>query len=162
MQTRFVVVALFLALGLLITTPVHAAPQSGEVHGDWKTACDQDGVCHIFQRVKPENTDKELLNMAVGFPGGGEKAYAIFTLPLGVALKYGVEFRVDREPTSLLPFAYCKRDGCRAELALSAAMLKSLKRGRQALVRFVPLGAQAVELKVSLIGFTTGIESLAN
>ncbi len=143
---------------------VLAGVADGDAFGDWQAGCEtQPGgeqVCHIYQRITLKDSGKTLLNVAVGYPPQQAQAVALFTLPLGVALVPGVEFRIERGEPARIPFAVCTTEGCRAALKLTGEMVQAMKKGNQATLTFATIEPKSFNVPISLQGFTKGINGL--
>jgi invasion protein IalB len=143
-----------------------AAPQDGAEFGDWKASCkagddELPGGCHIFQHIKVKESGKTLLHVAVGYRKDSSEPFAMFTLPLGIALPPGLLFKVAEGEPQKLVVAICVQQGCQAPLKLSGELLAAMKGAEQATLTFVGPDAKAYNIPVSLKGFGKGFDSLA-
>jgi invasion protein IalB len=139
-----------------------------EEHGDWKIVCISTGKgnkpnCRVFQLLKDESGGAvaELSLLALS---GESKAVAgvNFVTPLGTLLSAQVAMRVDAGDAKRYPFGWCEKMGCVTRFGLTQPELTNLKKGNQAVMTIVSVGApkQPIGLAVSLKGFTAAWNSL--
>ena len=77
-------------------------------------------------------------------------------LPPGVALK------IDEGEPMQFPYEICQPDGCKAVLKLDDPTLDKLKKGTKAEVTFHGAGRRAVNVPLSLKGFSTAFAALGS
>ena len=74
---------------------------------------------------------------------------------LGVDLRAGVVFKIDKNKEVPLRYLQCTMDGCIASLFADSALLSILKAGRRITVAFLPWGVSALTVvPAPLVGFT--------
>lgn len=153
-----------LALLMLLSGAVLAA-EDGQRFRDWTTRCEtpEGGQrnCLIFQTLADEANDRPVLQISVGFPNAGGPPAAMLIVPLGVALEPGMELQVDEEPPIRVPFNHCNRMGCVVGFPMTPELLNAFKEGVDSQVTVFDLAGQAINLTVSLRGFTAGFESIS-
>ena len=138
-----------------------------ETHGDWQLRClrtpDGNDPCELYQLLRDANQGPVAEISVIPFQG---QAAAImnFVAPLETDLEMGLGLKVDSGENRRYPFLVCAPIGCVARIGMSDAELGALKRGNQATVTLLPFGGDpeknAVQLPVSLKGFTAGFDAL--
>jgi invasion protein IalB len=139
-----------------------------EVFTDWTLRCvtvDQvEDPCEVHQLLEDEGGVKTAEINIFPLPAGGQvPAGATIVTPLNTLLTQGVSFQIDNGEARRYPFAFCNRIGCVSQIGMSEADLEALRRGKAAKVTIYPLAApdRAVELPVSLSGFTAAFKALS-
>jgi invasion protein IalB len=154
--------------------PVPADPETtGQVFGDWVERCTptpppgasppapgEQNVCFIMQQVMDQNTQRPLLKITVGFFGQQRQVGAVIAMPLGVPLARGLEISVDGKEVRTVPFQICRRDGCQAYMLMDDAAVGAFKAGSQAQARVASAEDEAINLPISLKGFTAGFGAI--
>ena len=163
MLVRSILLFVF-SLSLLVSTSVQAKPESGKKFKDWTVVCEKlpktgKEVCNIFQNVTNEKK-KVVLQVAIGYLPGMDKPQVLLTLPLGVLLEAGMEFKAGSAKAVRLPFKVCVAKGCVAMSILDDATIKGLKTGSKGGVKFAVAKDKVIEIPVSLSGFTAAFNSL--
>ncbi len=139
-----------------------------ETHADWRVRCEKpkDGSaperCFMFQNLVMRESQRQLLNFAVAFPDeDADNPTAVVMVPLGVSLPAGLGLAVteDAEPTRVA-FQHCITIGCRAVIPLDSDQVAALKAGTEATISFSDGTGRAVNVPVSLSGFTAAFNSL--
>ena len=160
------------AIALLGLAPAAAAQEAAaeagfedEVYQDWRVRCEEAGEdgpgrCFMFQNLVLREGNRQLLNLAIGFPQEDGPAVGILMLPLGIALPPGVQIQIDEGEPVRIQFEHCISAGCRAPFPLEEGLVESMKAGKQAKVTFYDASRRPVELPVSLAGFTAAYEAL--
>jgi len=133
---------------------------------DWALRCQSEGdrrQCSIFQRLVVQETNQVALNLVIGFGQdveGKQVPIAVFTFPLGIYLPAGAAIRVDEGEPVRLEIERCINRGCQSAVALEPAQLEAFKAGREAIVTIGQDREQAVDLRVSLSGFSAAYDAL--
>lgn len=128
-------------------------------YGDWQLDCEQATACRLSQSILITDTQEPILVLRIYHAGSGEDL-AIASLPLGVFLPAGVGLVIDDQPEQRFVYETCNQNGCHVGIPLDAALLSSLRAGRTALLRVFDGGQQAVDLPLSLQGFSQGHDAL--
>ena len=159
--------AVALLLLVLRAGPSKAEPQDGQVFQDWTARCETDPQnaaakqCFIVQAVVAGEERKRVMLLAVAYPPGRDKPLVTAILPLGVALRAGIEIAIDDGEPKRYPFAVCLTDGCQANVPLDDALMAAFKKGIKGSVAFArPTDGRAVKVPFSLKGFTAAVNSL--
>lgn len=158
------------------TFPVSEDPKNkigaeyvAEEHDDWKIVCISTGEgnkpnCRVFQLLKDESGGPVAELSILVLSGDGKAAAGVnFVTPLGTLLSAQVAMRVDAGEAKRYPFAWCEKLGCVTRFGLTNAELENFKKGNQAVMTIVSVGApkQPIGLPVSLKGFTAAWSALA-
>ncbi len=174
-MTRLLLTAVFAVATAVIASPAtHAQDASGaersevttERFRDWALRCQSEGErrqCSIFQRLVVQETNQVALNLVIGFGQdveGKQVPIAVFTFPLGIYLPAGAAFRVDEGEPQRMQIERCFNRGCQSAVALDPAQLETFKAGREAIVTIGQDREQAVDLRVSLSGFSAAYDAL--
>lgn len=159
--------AVVLVLLALRAEPARAQPQDGQVFQDWTARCETDPQdaavtrCFIVQAVVAGEERRRVMLLAVAYPPGRDTPLATAILPLGVALRAGIEVAIDDGAPKRYPFSICLADGCQAHVPLDDAMMTAFKKGNKGSVAFArPPDGRAVKVPFSLKGFTAAVNSL--
>lgn len=142
-------------------------PYLVETHGDWTLRC---------IRVETAAFDPCEIHQVVLNSGGAPTAeFSLFPLqdatmaaggtiitPLETLLTRGLAFSTDGGTPLNYPFQFCNRQGCVAQLGLSAAEIDAMRAGAAGSISIYPAVSpdQRVDLPVSLKGFTKAMEAL--
>ena len=157
--------ALFLAFGPAESG--RAEPTDGQKFDDWTARCNEEQPlamgtkCFIFQSVVETEQQRPVMMFVVGQPPNEPEPRAMIVVPLGIALRPGIEMVVDGGEPRRFPFLVCFQDGCQAHLKVDDELLGVFKRGVKGSIAFrtLPKG-QVVNVPFSLKGFTAGLSSL--
>ncbi|MEL6509111.1 MAG: invasion associated locus B family protein [Pseudomonadota bacterium] len=154
--------------GLSLGEEVSEGPQQGQTytaaeHGDWQLRCvtlaDQEDPCQLYQLLEDAEGNAVAEVNLFTLEGAGEViAGANIVTPLETLLTEQLTLRVDTANPRRYPFTFCAPIGCVSRIGLTEADVAGFRRGNQAVVSIVPLGApdQRVNLTMSLTGFTAG------
>ena len=140
-----------------------------EVHGDWEIRCirvpeGQPEPCQMYQLISDGNGNEVAEFNLFDVPDDGDLlAGATIVTPLDTLLTPGVQISVDGGQAQRYPFAFCQPIGCFVRMGLTEGDLSAFRNGLNARVQIRPLLApeQAVNLDLSLSGFTAGFEDLS-
>lgn len=160
---RSILLCLF-SLSLFFSANVQAKPENGKKFKDWTVVCEKlpksgKEVCNIFQNVLNEKK-KAVLQVAIGYLPGMKKPQMLLTMPLGVLLEPGLEFKGGTAKAVRLPFKVCVANGCVAMTMLDEAMIKGMKAGSKGGVKVAIAKDKVIEIPISLSGFTAAFNSL--
>lgn len=148
----------------ILVSNVQAKPEQGKKFKDWTVVCEklpksQKDICNIFQNVTNEK-GVVVMQIAIGYPPGKNQAQALITLPLGVLLQPGIEFKGGTAEAFRVPFGVCVKNGCVAIAQLDASIIKGMKAGTKGSIKFAAAQKKIIEIPVSLSGFTAAFNSL--
>lgn len=154
-------------LGLIVPILTVAEDKATISYEHWNLECrpspgDKRPPCHLYQNVvlAPEQGGGRVMRVTVGQLVGAESPVALFVLPLGIALPPGVELAVPGGSSIRFPLERCEPAGCGGGLKLDAEILQSLRNAEFAWVRFRDGQREPVELRLSLQGFSAGLDAL--
>ncbi len=151
-------------LSFTVAGNVQAKSEHGKKFKDWTVICEKlpsskEKICNIFQNVTNEKK-KVVMQIAIGYPPGSNDAQALITLPLGVLLQPGIEFKGGDAKAFRVPFGVCVKNGCVAIAKLSKDVIKLMKSGTKGSVKFAAAKNKIIAIPVSLSGFTAAFNSL--
>ncbi len=159
--TAFIMVFM---LSIIFSSSAMAKPEHGKKYKDWTVACEKlpksgKEICNLFQNVTNDK-NKVVMQVAVGYPPGKTTPQALVTLPLGIMLQPGLEFKGGTAKPVRVPFSVCVKNGCVAGIELKPEIVKGMKAGEKGSVKFAASAKQVIEVPISLKGFTAGFKSL--
>ncbi len=158
------VVLLIVLLSLTLVTNAQAKPEHGKKFEDWTVGCEKlpqskKEICNIFQNVTNDK-NKVVMQFAIGYAPNSPEPQALVTLPLGVILQPGIEFKGGNAKSLRVPFGVCVKNGCIAITKLSDEVIKGMKSGIKGSVKFAAAQKKIIEVPISLSGFTAAFNSL--
>ncbi|MCP3850889.1 MAG: invasion associated locus B family protein [Gammaproteobacteria bacterium] len=158
------VVLLIVLLSLTLVTNAQAKPEHGKKFKDWTVVCEKlpqskKEICNIFQNVTNDK-NKVVMQIAIGYAPNSPEPQALVTLPLGVILQPGIEFKGGNAKSLRVPFGVCVKNGCIAITKLSDEVIKGMKGGTKGSVKFAAAQKKIIEIPISLSGFTAAFNSL--
>ncbi len=161
-----ILVGLALLLVLIASSGAWAQPKDGTVFKDWTVRCDSSpenkaaGGCFMFQNVVNKESQRPVMQVAIGYLTSEKIPAAVVTLPLGVRLPPGVTLKVDQNPGLALPFERCTPDGCKVQFKLDEAQVAAFKAGAVGNISFQRTTGGTIVIPFSLQGFTAALGSL--
>lgn len=141
-----------------------------DTFGDWRTRCiraplGQEDRCEMFVvMVNPDG--QPVAEFFVGKVQNAQNevvALGRVLTPVEMLLPPGVEVAVDGAPAGRIPYLFCTRRFCQAEIGLRDKDVTVFKRGNEATLTGVALVTDPpspVTFNVSLTGFTAAFDSL--
>ncbi len=168
----FRLVSAALALGLLATPAAAQQQQQQQLenvtktqNGDWALECGSPQgstarVCLMTQDLKNPKDGNSVMRVALIKPAKGPDALLRVVAPLGVWLRPGVQLSVDGGAKQELAFDFCFREGCIAQIPLSAGLINQMKRGSSGKVVIQDIRRRSVDLTLSLQGFTKSFDGM--
>ena len=158
-----------LSLGLNIEVPNIGQPYIAERIGDWSMRCirSENGQdpCELFQLLV--NNEGNPLSEIMVFPlpqGQAAIAGATIIVPLKTLLTARMTIGFDAEITKSYPYSFCTEIGCFARIGLTEDDIALMKVGDQSVITIRHMDApnKALNLKLSLSGFTAGFNKILN
>ncbi len=132
-----------------------------ESHGDWTVSCrveNKQKSCLILQALG-RSTGETVLSLEL-VSISATQTEGILLSPFGLRLADGLKLLADGKPLSEpLPFLTCVEAGCIVPITFRAEQLDRLRSGKE--IRISSTNASsgaAVELKISLAGFSTAFD----
>lgn len=151
MRARFGALAL-IALGAL--GPATAAET--QIFRDWTTQCDSAGACVLSQASLAQGD--RLLAVSRLSPDAQDGAVLEVAVPAGVHLASGLFVAAGKPAPKSLNWIRCGDGLCLATARLDKTELSAWRRANTAELRYRPaLGAEVIELKISLMGLTAAL-----
>jgi len=149
---------------LLFTSLAPADPVDGNSYDNWTVRCEKQDdreSCFIFQNLVLQEGGSRLLHVAVGYPPVVKKIPVILvSMPLGISLPPGASIRIDDHDPIKFQIERCESSGCRGGFKLKESMLEIFKDGKKATVTFHDGNRKAIDVPLSLSGFSEGLEAL--
>lgn len=141
-----------------------AAPSAwtSEVFQDWALTCSAKMGCALEQRLFLEGNDEApLLQIAIRpLPDASQQFLAVIRVPLGVWLEPGLQLAVDQGQPRQVKFHHCRGEGCVVLFPLPADFVDTLRAGRRLHIALQLVDGQRVNLPVSLLGISAGLQAL--
>ncbi len=139
-------------------TTAHAQQVHGNkpiVSGWFKTCSDGDPkICNVqYQILAPNRAPLLALNL-VEVQGDAKRRVFRIALPTGRMLPQGVQVQIDDRKASQFPFAYCRPQGCVAEIGLNDDLIKIFKKSKGVNVVSINFQGKVEAFPVTLTGFT--------
>ena len=158
----------------LVATPVLAqqteapAEEVKATHGDWEVVCrvDQKEQCRMRQIGKTADGQPALamhigkLKDAKAQDGTVIPAAIRITTPLGTLLREGLRLQIDSGKTQTGIFNICVPSGCIVSEPMTDEFIGQLKAGNAAKISFNLFQEGAVNVNISLKGFTKAYKAL--
>lgn len=163
---RWIAAALTAALLGSVASAASAAGKDGEVFDDWSVRCAESpqnvaaGGCVIVQSVINNETQKPVMQIAIGFLPESREPAAVITLPLGVRLIPGVLIQIDESEPAKLPFERCLPEGCKVQFRLAEEKVAAFKAGVGGKIAFQNGAGRNITLPFSLKGFTKALAAI--
>jgi invasion protein IalB len=142
------------------------AAQTVATHGAWQIQCSagKDGkkACGMVQVTRSEKNPKVGLSLVIVRAKQGEKEVVMMRVmaPIGVYLPTGVALEVDGAAVGRVPFTRCRPQICEALAEASPETLGKMKKGTAANFIVYEAPGLGVPMKISLEGFSAGLDSL--
>jgi invasion protein IalB len=142
-------------------------PYVRETFGDWEMRClrTENGKdpCNLYQLLNDQNDNSVAEVNLFGLPPGQEAVVGgTIITPLETLLTAHVRLMIDDGDGKVYPFSYCSIQGCVSRIGILHEEVEALKKGAVAKMIIVPWvdPSTTVELTMSLIGFTAGLEAV--
>lgn len=142
---------------LVVCVPAGVSAQTPDTGTAWVKRCDGQGqgqVCEMVYRLMEHGSGTRVLEIALAFAPQSDSARAVLIAPLGVELGQGFTMTVDGKDNMTVKPRYCLSDGCYAFLLLPPDVLETMKRGKEAVLRFNTFDGQPAQLPIALDGFS--------
>jgi invasion protein IalB len=156
MKGRLLSAALSAYLVLCTQTVFAQAPSENQFE-DWRVSCRETETgrhCQLSQAVPLVEDGQAVVLLSVSRDEKTGQSYAVATTPAEVYLAPGIEIRVDGGRPFKVLYEFCNANGCYAGFKLSENVLRAFRRGIEAKVRVWAGKTKAVDLPISLRGFT--------
>ncbi|MDR3463591.1 MAG: invasion associated locus B family protein [Beijerinckiaceae bacterium] len=125
---------------------------------DWTKVCDKDpsngkDICYTTRDFSAEANKPPVLALAVYDVAGEDVKIVRMLMPVGLLLRPGFRFSVDKGPTSDGSFEICFPNGCFAQATVKSATTDSMKKATVLNVSVRNKSNQQVDFAVPLAGF---------
>lgn len=145
--------------------PAADSGKTEERIGNWLLRCMAGAAeaprrCEMVQMLGDNETGRDVLLVAIGYPEGQTRPVAWIILPLGVLLPPGIALKIDQSEPKALPIRHCDAGGCATPWPLAETDVAALKQGNELMVIFKDIEGQSLGLPVSLSGFTAAFSKL--
>jgi invasion protein IalB len=126
----------------------------------WRKQCmgPNKDQCFIEQQVAANG--RVVMVGSFGYKSQTEPV-AVITVPLSTRLKAGLAFKVDDKKEFLAQFDICIRQGCRAEIPLTAALTQELRSGKFLNIGWRDMESKKQILRFNLEGFAAAWDAVA-
>lgn len=128
-----------------------ASAQEGPLFGAWKIQCAAENNCQAYVNLVSAETNQLALTASFHIVAGSERPTAVATIPLGVALKAGVQLRpaASSEPIMLEP-EVCYPDGCRVVFTPTPEQLAAITANPAYTISFFSYGVAEKRHSISV------------
>lgn len=145
-------------------SPAQPQADEGQRFDDWVVRCEQPPQgggerCFMGQSFAAQNDEGKripLLVVAIGYgeSDGQQIAVMQFTVPLGLYLPAGIALQIDQAQPIRIAIEVCSAQACIARYRLDDAVRTAMQKGQQAKIQLVRANKQAMDIPLSLKGFT--------
>lgn len=140
-----------LACALMLGAAPAAAQQNWSKLNPWRVVCDKGGKCQVFHELRRGDASPSHLRLYKL----GDAEVLEFRIPLGIDLRKGVAFRVDRKKRFPATLLTCKANGCFGFTIMNTVMLRALAEGGELDIVYTDSDSDRVRaLTYSLVGFS--------
>ena len=115
--------------------------------------------CKLEQRLFARESQRLLSAVVIVIPGNTRQPVLYLQLPNGLALQEGVSMSIDAGPVAPPQLQSCDGSGCYATLALSPALLESMKAGKGLTVKVTAANRELLTFQHLLADFSPAFES---
>ena len=125
------------------------------VSGWFKTCSESEPkVCDVQYKILAPNRAPLLALHLVEVQGDAKRRVFRIALPTGRSLPQGVQVQIDDRKASQFPYAYCRPQGCVAEIGLNDDLIKIFKKSKGVNVVSINFQGKVEAFPVTLTGFT--------
>lgn len=149
---------LVLTISAFLAAPALQA-QSEDTFGVWRRTC-ENGPCQVYLGLRNPDTNETVASIAVVRDPEADVGSMFLEMPALVALQPGVTLEVG-DQTEVVPYQFCRPEGCMAIAALTPAFIAALEAADTASLSFVRYGRGTAEkINVPVVGFAAAYDSL--
>lgn len=151
--------------------PQQPAPNSVHLNlsptqNDWTKICGHDqaankNICYTTRDFTSKADQPPVLALAIYDVAGDDTRIVRLLLPVGLMLRPGFRFSVDKGATSEGSFEICFPNGCFAEARIKGTQLNEIKKGTTMNISVRNQGNAEVQFAVPLAGFEKAFEGPA-
>lgn len=136
-----------------LTSEPELAPDVDGQFEAWRLGCQSAAqTCQLTQSAAAGPGDADVFLFTLSPMADGH--VAVMTVPTGVYLAPGMEMRIDSARPYKVLYEVCDGAGCHAGFRLTPEVLRGFKAGLEARIRIWTAYDRAVEVPISLRGFT--------
>ncbi|MCR9235571.1 MAG: invasion associated locus B family protein [Alphaproteobacteria bacterium] len=143
----------------LVTSPgVSNAQDAAEGPKPWTKICTQNkqtkkDICLVSQEIRSAN-GQFLASVAVREIDGDENRSLLISVPPGMLLQPGIQFKVDENEPRPVKYGICFQKYCYSELPIKKDVIDELKGGNNLTVTTFSQQGKAIGFELTLTGFT--------
>lgn len=142
-----------------IAASATANPKSASKN--WAKRCEKDSAyCEVFQRLDIKETKKRLVEVAIGYPKGQDKARLAAVLPLGLSLPDGMVLQVAGQKDVRSDIKTCTEAGCVAFVGLGNEFLSAMKKSDRMTLVLKDSSGKKVNIIMSLGGLSDALKHI--
>lgn len=155
-----------LVVGIAAVIALSGGPAQSQKNGEdaWVHRCSEEDTsrCEIAQRLSETESGKRVVEFVITDTTGEDGRHrGLVILPLGVAVQTGLNLKVDDGQTYSFSVNHCLPNGCFALLNFPEELIKEMKRGNTATLNMRTFQGQAVNVDLSLTGFTKAFKKIS-
>lgn len=143
----------------LVTSPgVSSAQEAAEGPKPWTKICTQNkqtkkDICLVSQEIRSAN-GQFLASVAVREIDGDENRSLLISVPPGMLLQPGIQFKVDENEPRAVKYGICFQKYCYSELPIKKDAIDEMKGGNNLTVTTFSQQGKAIGFELTLAGFT--------
>lgn len=135
-----------------------AKPKSGQKQGFWYKLCDEQPqskrqICFTFHEQVNVRTGRLYVSAALRKVSKTKTEHILVVVPPGVAVRPGLQIKIDDKDPIVLNYIICQPKGCTAEGEATAELVEQLKAGQNMMVAVIDVTGKINYLRVPLNGF---------
>ena len=135
-----------------------ATPKSGQKQGFWYKLCDEQPqskrqICFTFHEQVNVRTGRLYVSAALRKVSKTKTEHILVVVPPGVAVRPGLQIKIDDKDPIVLNYIICQPKGCTAEGEATAELVEQLKAGQNMMVAVIDVTGKINYLRVPLNGF---------
>lgn len=145
-------------LFLVTSSGVSSAQEAAEGPKPWTKICTQNkqtkkDICLVSQEIRSAN-GQFLASVAVREIDGDENRSILISVPPGMLLQPGIQFKVDENEPRAVKYGICFQKYCYSELPIKKDAIDEMKGGNNLTVTTFSQQGKAIGFELTLTGFT--------
>ena len=162
---RFIIFSILVLVGIFVgvmsLTDTAQSQKNGEDAWIHRCAEEDKSRCEIAQRLSETESGKRVVEVIISDVKDDNGMHrGVIILPLGVAFQTGFNLQVDDGQTYNFNVSHCLPNGCFAPLSFPNELISEMKKGEKATLKMHTFQGQAVNVDLSLIGFTKTFDKI--
>lgn len=138
--------------------PQGAKPKPGQKQGFWYKLCDEQPqskrqICFTFHEQVNVRTGRLYVSAALRKVSKTKTEHILVVVPPGVAVRPGLQIKIDDKEPIVLNYIICQPKGCTAEGEATTELVEQLKAGQNMMVAVIDVTGKINYLRVPLSGF---------